>query len=362
MMKHMVVCYVLVFFYNKTLAQDSSANNKSLVFSGYAELYYSYDFDNPGKNEKPSFIYNFNRNNEVNINLGYIKAAYQTEKLRANLSLGVGTYTNANYASEPGVLKNIFEANAGVKISKNNNLWIDAGIFSSHIGFESAIGATCWNLTRSVVADNTPYYESGAKLSYTSKNNKWFLSALLLNGWQHIERPANNTTPAFGVQATFTPSSSITFNYSNFIGNDKPDSLREMRYYNNFYAIFQFNKLLGLTIGFDYGLQQKAKGSSSLNTIYAPVIILKISPDEKNSVSLRGEYYSDPNGMIVNTGTPDGFRIFGASLNYDRQIIKNALFRIEFKNLSGKDSYFIKHDNSPVSNDFFLTTSFSIGF
>ena len=51
---------------------------------------------------------------------------------RANIALAVGTYMNANYAAEPGVLKNIYEANAGVKISNNKNIWVDAGILPSH--------------------------------------------------------------------------------------------------------------------------------------------------------------------------------------------------------------------------------------
>ena len=70
---------------------------------------------------------------------------------------------------------------------------ITAGIFTSHIGFESAVSKDCWTLTRSILADNSPYYESGARLTYTSNNNKWLISALALNGWQRIQRPAGNS-------------------------------------------------------------------------------------------------------------------------------------------------------------------------
>src|SRR6185295_5898902 len=129
-----------------------------------------------------------NRHNEFNVNLGLLKASYNTDWIRGNIALATGTYMNANYAAEPGVLKNIYEANAGVRISKSKNLWIDIGIMPSHIGFESARSYDCWNLTRSIIADNTPYYESGAKVTYTSDNNKWMVSALALNGWQRIQR------------------------------------------------------------------------------------------------------------------------------------------------------------------------------
>ena len=64
-------------------------------------------------------MYSHNRHNEITVNLGFIKTTYQTDKARANLAVAVGTYMNSNYAAEPTVMKNIYEANVGVKISKN---------------------------------------------------------------------------------------------------------------------------------------------------------------------------------------------------------------------------------------------------
>jgi len=342
-------------------AQDTTAQNP-LTVSGYAEVYYSYDFNKPLNNNKAPFLYSHTRNNEVNLNLAFIKAAYNTDKVRANLSFAAGNYMNANYAAEPGVLKNIFEANAGIKLSKKSELWLDAGIFASHIGFESAISKDCWTLTRSILAENSPYYESGVKLGYTSNNGKWFLSAMYLNGWQRITRVDGNTTPAFGTQVTFKPSDKVTLNSSTFIGNDKPDSIKQMRYFHNFYGIFQLSKQLAVTTGFDYGLEQKVKGSSAMNHWYSPVIILRYSPDDKNSIAVRGEYYADPKGVIIATGTEDGFKTFGWSINYDRKIINNAVWRIEYRGFSGKNNYFIKNNNSFGSNDNFLTTSLAISF
>jgi hypothetical protein len=44
----------------------------------------------------------------------------------------------------------------------------------SHIGFESAIGKDCATLTRSILADNSPYYEAGVKIDITSKTKMVF--------------------------------------------------------------------------------------------------------------------------------------------------------------------------------------------
>ncbi len=335
--------------------------SESLAISGYLETYYSYDFANPSNHVRQPFVYSYNRHNEINLNLGYIKMAYATNNVRSNIALMAGTYSNDNLSAEPGVLKNIFEANAGFKISKKKNLWIDAGIFASHIGFESAIGKDCWNLTRSILADNSPYYESGAKISYTTDNGKWYVSGLMLNGWQRVYRRDGNNFPAFGHQLTFKPNSKITLNSSSFIGSDMPDSTRQMRYFHNFYGQFQLHEKFGIIIGFDIGAQQQSKNSSNYNTWYSPVLIFKVNPCEKFSMAVRGEYYSDENGVIIATGTPGNFQTFGYSLNLDYLIHNNVLWRIEGRGFSSEDKIFTMKDKAD-NNNYFITTSLAVSF
>lgn len=344
-----------------TLQAQNDSTKNPLTISGYVETYYAFDFGNPSNQNRPGFVYSHNRHNEVNLNLGFVKAAYAKDNVRANLALMAGTYANANLAAEPGVLRNIFEANAGVKISNKKNVWIDAGIFASHIGFESAIGKDCWNLTRGILADNSPYYESGVKVSYTSDNGKWFMSGLILNGWQRIQRVPGNNTPSFGHQITFKPNSAITLNSSSFIGSDSPDSARLMRYFHNFYGQFQLSDKFGVIAGFDIGAQQQVKGSSKMNTWYTPVVIVKLSPSAKNNIAARVEYYSDANGVIISTGTPNGFKTWGYSINYDRLISDNVMWRIEGRGFSGKDKTFVK-DGQASNTNFFVTTALAISF
>ena len=347
-----------------TTAQDSTQtqNANPLTLSGYVEAYYVKDFNNPVNHTRPAFIYSHNRSGEVTLNLSYLKAAYKTHTVRANLALAAGTYMNANLAAESGVLKNIYEANAGIKLSKNSNLWLDAGIFPSHIGFESAIGKDCWNLTRSILADNSPYYESGAKLSYTSADNQWYLSAMVLNGWQRIQRVNGNTTLAFGTQVTYKPNSNITLNSSTFIGNDKPDSVRQMRYFHNFYGIFQVSSSITATLGLDAGMEQKVKGSSKMNTWYSPVVILKFNTSAKTALVARAEYYSDKNGVIISSGTPNGFRTWGFSANFDYNITPNAIWRIEARTFSSKDRIFVKDNAQVVAHNTFFSTALAVSF
>lgn len=351
-------------FATAAMAQDTTSNSQtssSLSFSAYAEAYYCYDYNRPSDNNRPSFLYNHNRHNEFNVNLAYVKGNYNAERIRGNVAVAVGTYMNANYAAEHDVLKSTYEANVGVKISKTKNLWIDAGVLSSHIGFESAQSSGSWSLTRSMVAENSPYFESGAKLTYVSDDNKLTVSALALNGWQRIRRVNGNSLMSWGTQVYIKPSDKVTLNYSTFIGTDKPDSARLWRIYHNLYAIFQFNNKIGFTAGFDIGTEQISKGSSDKNSWYTPVVILRVIPESNWAIAIRGEYFSDENGVIILSGTPNGFKTFGASLNIDRNIGEHLLWRTEFRTFNSKDAIFMEGNNLKKNSNA-VTTSLALTF
>ncbi|HSF54589.1 MAG TPA: porin [Algoriphagus sp.] len=342
-------------------AQDlESKEVNPLKISGFLEAYYSYDFGNPPAGEKPSFIYSYDRHNEFNINLGMIAVQYSKERVRSNFALMAGTYTNANLAAEPGVLKNIFEANVGYKLSAEKNLWIDMGVLPSHIGFESAIGSANWTLTRSMLADNSPYFESGLRLSYSSPSQKWYLSALALNGWQRIQRLEGNSLMSFGTQATFT-SGKFLFNSSTFIGTDTPDSDRRMRYFHNFYSQISLTSRWSLILGLDMGLQQSQPSASDYDSWISPVILARVQVSDKINLAGRLEYYSDPNEVIVVTENSDGFRTFSSSLNLDWKLAQNVLWRTEYRYFSGEENYFpTRSQNSDEMSH--LTTSLSVSF
>lgn len=338
------------------------AQTNPLTFSGFAEAYYGFDFNQPSNNTRPGFVYSHNRHNEVNINLAFLKGTYVVDRARANVALATGTYMNANYSTEPGVLKNIYEANAGVKLSKKTDLWIDAGVMPSHIGFESAHTPSCWTLSRSIIADNSPYFESGARLSYSSKNGKWYLAGLVLNGWQRIQRVDGNSTVGGGTQITFKPSGKVTLNYSTFFGNDKPDSVHQTRMFHNVYGIFQVTEKFGIIADLDYGMEQKAKGSSDWNNWLGMALILQYKPTNSTAIAVRGEYYLDENGVIIATATPNGFKTSGVSANFDYYVLGNVLWRIEGKLFNSEDAIFTDAAGAASNASVVATTSLSITF
>ena len=343
---------------NPGFAQSEWSDSPTITLDGFVDAFYVYDFNKPQQNYRQQFLFNHNRHNEFNINLALLQLGVQSSKYRANLGIQAGTYPNDNYAAEQGVLKNIYEAYVGISLNKKDNLWLDVGIFGSHLGFESPISIVNMTLTRSLVAESSPYFLSGAKLSY-SPNEKWDLVAIVTNGWQRIERVQGNSMLSFGTQIVFKPSESLSFNWSTFIGTEDPDATRRMRYFSNLFGQFQFNSRVTLLAGIDYGMQQISKGSSTFNTWVAPVVIGQFLINEQWKTGVRFEYYGDEAGVIIPTGTANGFKTTGLSANIDFCPIPNLAWRSEVRWFNSKDDVFEK-DNGFVSSNFFIGTSLAL--
>ncbi len=350
-----IVCVVSLCIYVLGFAQNDSV--KKINFSIYSDLYYAYDISNPFNNERPNFIYNHKKHNELNINLLLARVQFEHQNIRSNIGLMLGNYAQYNLASEPSWAQFVYEANIGIKLSQNHELWLDAGIMPSHIGFESAISADCWTLTRSILAENSPYYESGLKLSYTNKNKKWYMAILGLNGWQRITKISNSALPSAGLQITYKPSEKLTVNYSNFIGDVGLTNTSEiLRNFHNFYLQYQASSNFGLLVGFDVGSDQINKKNAG--TWLSPVLLAKYNFTAKWTLALRSEYYQDPNQLIISTGIKNGFKVFGLSSNLDFQLNQYAIFRIEAKAFQSPDPIF----NVYRYNNYVITSNLSLKF
>jgi hypothetical protein len=326
-------------------AQNDSLKN--LTFNAYAELYYSYDFAKPANHEKPDFIYNHKRHNEINANLVLLRSKYSATNLRANLGLMTGNYSRYNLSAEPAWARHLFEANLGIKLSKEQNLWLDAGVLPSHIGFESTISADCWTLTRGIYAENSPYYETGVKLGYSTKNGNLSTAFFVLNGWQRIKKLNLIQKPSFGIQVTYKPSEKLSLNYSNFTGTDIQSNLNALRTFHNLYMQFAMSKKLGMIAGFDIGSDKY--NSIDYGIWYSPVLIMRYSVSEKIKLAMRGEYYNDKNRIIIPTSNLNGLRISGISGNFDYRISKKLQFRIEGKVFVAAEREFNNNSNENYS-------------
>lgn len=300
-----------------------------LEFSAYFEAYYQYDFNNPPSGYRPGFLYSHSLHNRIQVNLTYLKFTYNAQRIRASAAVMAGTYTEANLAAEPLLQRHIYEANFGFNLLCRKQLWLDAGVFSSHIGFESAVSKDCWNLTRSMMADNTPYVETGVKLTYLSDNGRLSVAGLVLNGWQRIKWIKGNTLPSFGWQLTVKPTNQLLINSSSFLGSNYSDTERKMRLFHNLYLTYNLTPKLGFTTAFDIGAEQQSKGSGKFFIWHSSAIVLHYAPTSKLALATRFEHYHDPGSVMIATDASKGFSALGYALNLDYLPLPEVALRAE---------------------------------
>ncbi|MFN8287572.1 MAG: porin [Chitinophagales bacterium] len=312
--------------------QDSVTGNAwkgTLEFSAYLEAYYQHDFTKPVNGQRPSFLYSHSQHNRINVNLSFLKFSYNARRFRANAAVMAGTYTEANLSAEPVYLRHIYEANIGFNVLRKKQLWLDAGIFPSHIGFESAVSKDCWTLTRSMMAENSPYEESGIKLTWISADNKITASALVLNGWQRLQWIKGNTLPSFGWQLVVKPTETLLINSSSFIGTNSSNAQRRIRFFHNLYIIYSASAKWGITASFDVGAEQKTKSSKAYSMWHTSALIVRYMPVSKLSLAARFEHYTDPSSVMINVESANGFSTLGYSLNIDYLPVSQVALRAE---------------------------------
>lgn len=331
-----------------TYAQPDSTRG-SVSFAGYIEAYWGQALSRSSIKEenRPGYLVSYHRNKELALNMALLQASYSRRGIKANLGFMSGTYAEMNLAHETPLSQHLFEANVSVILSQKRDVWIEAGLFPSHIGFESAIGYDCWNLTRSILAENSPYYEQGVRIKHQTHNQKWFLSLLLLNGWQTMRRVPgglgnDGLYPSFGHQLTWKPNARITLNSSSFIGDARRPIpvqsgpaiyVSESRLFHNFYGIIDFNQKMGLIAGLDCGLQNQDVSGRGKEFWFSPILIGRYIINSKLKFALRTEYFQDRGESVIanynNLGR--GLSCFGYSGNLDFEPFPGALFRLEYR-------------------------------
>lgn len=330
--------------------QKDSTKKNFFSWDGYAEFYYNHDFNKPTANLRPSFLYNHKKANTLSTNLAFLKAGYNNQKFRVNIAGMVGDYGTYNLAAEPEFWQHVLELNAGIKISKTKDLWIDFGVIPSHIGFESAIGGDAYTLSRSLVADNSPYLNTGAALSYLTPNKQLKLSFLLVNGWQTITSGINNS-PKPATQIMYMPDEANTFNYSTYFGKAEFGGTISFRTYHNFYWQFKgedFNFIAGLDAG-----TQDAGNTSSFWVI--PTVVYQYFVNAKIKTALRAEYMYDSDNIVSNTvyAGGKGAKVFGFSWNADYAFNKWSMLRAEGRFFGSGNRIFSKELTTTKSNSNF---------
>lgn len=313
--------------------QAAAQSNDSLAVELYTEGYLLATPGNANLKNRPPYFCSYTRANQPALNMALARAYYSTHHFRAALGLMAGDYPQVNLAAEQPWARNIYEAYIGYRFTEKESIWLDAGVFSSHIGMETAIGRENLTLTRSIVADNSPYYQTGLRLSYRH-NPYWFFSMVAVNGWQRITAPLDQMGTNWGMQIQYTPRNGMVLNSSSFIGRvpNATGTRYLSRIYSNLWARLPVAPNLTLAGGWDVGIQETsvATTKSAIWNHLQALLQWRFRPN-KWQATLRYEHMFDPDNVTWFVTPLQPFRVGGASVGVDFQPIPSLQIRSELQ-------------------------------
>lgn len=277
-------------------------NAAKLQIKGFVDVYYAYNFNRPADHANffPGTGTTAKRDNEFAINLAQVDFIVAPKPVGVHIAAGYGNSMEIVHATEvdgvatsPGVWRNLLQASLEVQTRVGKGLYVQAGLFPSHIGFEAFQTKDNWNYTRSWEAELSPYYQMGVKLAYPL-GERWSAQIHLLNGWQVIAD--NNRGKSLGWQFAYAADKvSLTFN--GIVGPELPDDDHDLRALLDTVVVWKATPDWSFAACLDLGGQELPAGGDSRwegLALYARLA----PPESKAAFAIRVETYDDEEGGI----------------------------------------------------------------
>src|SRR5688500_11072895 len=347
-------------------AQAPADTSVRVSFGGFVDTYYAYDVGRPPTLDRSfaggaAFTTQPARHAEFNVNLAYVEAVLAGPRLRGRLALQAGTAVQSNYAAEPtngtvsgpALARHLQEAYAGYQLAPS--LWVDGGIFYSHMGMESWSSKDNPTYTRSLAAEYSPYYASGVRAIWQA-TPRLTAHLHLVNGWQNVSE--TNTGKGAGLRLDLAATRSTTLFYYNFFNEEIGGRLR---IFNGIGAKLAASRttLLGQA---DVGSLEAGADGEDGSTWYGLTLIARqqIAP----AVALVGRYerYEDEDQVNIVTGLDEPFRGDGASVGLDVTPQARLLWRTEARGFLADAPIFPDRADAPRRSGGFVVTSLALSF
>jgi hypothetical protein len=342
------------------VADSTVEQENQLTISGYVDLYYSHNFNNPKyaggfavQNEGRIFDI---KNNQFSLGLAQAKFLYNTKRSEVVLDLTFGP--NA----ELGNFGNIFGSMIGIKqayfaYKLTDNLSFTAGQFGTHVGYELIDAPANFNYSLSYLFGNGPFYHTGLKLNYQI-NDAIGVMAGVVNGWDEMF-DFNKGKDAIA-QISITPSDDFGL-YINYVGGDDknglsfptigspgseiPDTIKTYAHLFDITTAYQLTEdfKIGLNAAYGFGNLNFDPVSSTYSNAdwYGAALYLDYYIVENFGLGLRAEHFADPNGVryigaSYGAGTYNEFTLTGDILLAKKHIMIKPEVRLD---VAGQKSF-----------------------
>jgi hypothetical protein len=335
----------------------SSASLASLLgpttFSGFVDLYYGQNFNNPNSRTNTLRAFDIN-SNQFGLNLVELVAEKQPDPNNSrtgyHLALGFGQAMNAINGTDPGGLsfgQYLKEAYFSYLAPVGKGLQVDVGKFVTPHGAEVIETKDNWNYSRGLLFSYAiPFYHFGMRAKY-SFNEKYSVSGFFVNGWNSVVD--NNSGKTYGASFNWNPNKKFGIAQNYMTGPEQSDSNSNWRQLFDTVVTYSPTDRLSFIVNGDYGRGDRISTSPKPAYWTGGAAYIRYALNGQNAIATRYEYYDDKYG--VTTGgfaNPTPQHLHGFTGTYEHLLAHHILTRVEFRRDISNEPVFSK-STTPVA-------------
>jgi hypothetical protein len=315
-----------------------------LGLSIYLQGGYTFNFRNPdsGTNEQRIFD---QKANSFLLDLAQIQFARDAPVGGVGYKLKVSFGETAKYIhsaglGNPGDVVDLTEAYVNYVAPLGSGLKVQFGKFATYHGAEVIEARDDFNYSRSFLFNYAiPFTHTGFIAGYTF-SKALTANLYVVNGWDVFND--NNKGKTFGTSFVVTPIEPFSMNFNFMYGPEQSNNSTNYRFLSDWVGTFKAAKNLTFVVNVDYANEEKDPLNGGRNSRWYGIAgYAKYEFTDWVSLSIRGEYFSDKNG--VRTGIAQYLK--GITITPEIRVIKNLLLRPEYRHdWSNKDGFDSHHN------------------
>lgn len=329
------------------LAQDTTEKAAAKpIISGYADVYYRFNFSNPQKdletfNNYTSFT---NSHNSFELGMASVKLEHTLGKVGMVADVGFGKRAEEfsyNDDNTQFAIKQLYLSYAPVQ-----NIKLTAGSWATHVGYELVDAYANRNYSMSYMFSKGPFFHTGLKTDILVGRSSFMLG---------ISNPTDLKSANFShkfivAQYSLTSRNEQTKVFLNVQGG-KTDFAHKIRQ-----ADIVITNALSSNFSIGYNgtitaVQSKSNGKfESAQSWWGSALYLNADPASWLGLTLRAEYFEDKNRVTdVFAAQPIGGNVFATTLSANFKI-SNLTIIPEFRLDKGSEPIFTKHTGTATKS------------
>ncbi|HUD70844.1 MAG TPA: outer membrane beta-barrel protein, partial [Dongiaceae bacterium] len=197
---------------------------------------------------------------------------------------------------------------------------VEAGVYPSHVGFETLATRDNWNYTRSFMGEFSPYYQAGVRVAFPL-GERWSSEVHLLNGWQLITD--NNRGKTLGWKFAFA-GDRIDASFNGLAGPERPDDDRDRRILLDSVMVWRIDPAWSAAATLDVAGEERPEDAAA-RWWGAAIYVRRAGDGGRYAGTLRVERFDDSEGAISGTAQ----RLDSATATLEMRPFPNLILKAE---------------------------------